>query len=462
MISSLLAKMPGGKKMEIIRNKKITGHLRIKDGIYYVVLQYKSHEEKYKQTSFCTKLKEKGNKKKALEILDEVKNRFTVWTTDEENKEEKKKMKYLIWCMIANQPFDDNLFTIGKPRKLPTKEEQKIEFSEDMLFTEFLYKWMTEIEIHNIRITTYDKYINKLNHRILPYFRSYPTLTLKNLKSKYIQEFYEYQKSGYMLNDRMYKSLKPVSIHHLHSMIHKALKYAYAMDLIETDIASKLMKPTKTKYEHTTYTKDELEILLDAVKGTSIEYAVKLTTYYGFRRSEVLGLTWDCVDWEKNTIDIKQTLIEEYVNGKGNIKLENKLKTQSTKRVMPLTEHMRNLLLEIQCYQETNKKKYKHCYNHENDNFVITDEKGNLFVPSNFTHVFANFIKKHKLKKIRFHDLRHTCASLLYEANVPLKEIQVWLGHANLSITANIYTHLKENKTTESAAKLDIIYPHKS
>lgn len=88
MISSLLAKMPGGKKMEIIRNKKITGHLRIKDGIYYVVLQYKSHEEKYKQTSFCTKLKEKGNKKKALEILDEVKNRFTVWTTDEENKEE--------------------------------------------------------------------------------------------------------------------------------------------------------------------------------------------------------------------------------------------------------------------------------------------------------------------------------------------------------------------------------------
>lgn len=78
-------------------------------------------------------------------------------------------------------------------------------------------------------------------------------------------------------------------------------------------------------------------------------------------------------------------------------------------------------------------------------------------------HMYSQtLLKKHNLKKIRFHDLRHTCASLLYEANVPLKEIQVWLGHANLSITANIYTHLKENKTTESAAKLDIIYPHKS
>lgn len=170
--------------------------------------------------------------------------------------------------------------------------------------------------------------------------------------------------------------------------------FTNAMDLIETDIASKLIKPTNTKYEHTTYTQDELGELLDAVKGTSIEYAVKLTAYYGFRRSEVLGLTWDCVDWEKNTIDIKQTLIEEYVNGKGNIRIEKKLKTQSTKRVMPLTAHMRNLLLEIQCYQEANKKRYKHCYNHENDNFVITDVKGNLFIPSNFTHTFTNFIKK--------------------------------------------------------------------
>ena len=160
------------------------------------------------------------------------------------------------------------------------------------------------------------------------------------------------------------------------------------------------------------------------------------------------------MDWEKNTIDIKQTLIEEYVNGKGNIKLENKLKTQSTKRVMPLTEHMRNLLLEIQCYQETNKKKYKHCYNHENDNFVITDEKGNLFVPSNFTHVFANFIKKHKLKKIRFHDLRHTTASNLAMSGAGLRDIAEILGHKTLSMVQR-YSHLTKKYSTNILKNLN-------
>ena len=122
---------------------------------------------------------------------------------------------------------------------------------------------------------------------------------------------------------------------------------------------------------------------------------------------------------------------------------------------MPLTENIKKLLQDVKKQKKMNMKHFKENYDHSNDEFIFTKPNGNLYTPSNFTHLFKRILKKNNLKEIRFHDLRHSCATLMYEAGIPLKDIQIWLGHANIMITSTVYTHLKDAAKKESAKKLD-------
>ena len=90
-------------------------------------------------------------------------------------------------------------------------------------------------------------------------------------------------------------------------------------------------------------------------------------------------------------------------------------------------------------------------YNHEYDDFICTDNFGNLITPNFVTDHFRNMIKKHKLKKLRFHDLRHSCASLLLANGIPMKAIQEWLGHSTFNVTADFYSHLEFQSKIDSA-----------
>lgn len=220
-----------------------------------------------------------------------------------------------------------------------------------------------------------------------------------------------------------------------------------------------MVKPKKEKIQYIVYNSEELKQLFDTLKGHPLEYLVKLTAYYGLRRNEMLGLTWDCIDFENKTVSIHQVVTESWLNKKMVLKLEQRAKTNASIRTYPLTEHMEELFKQVKKQKEEYMRMFGKDYDHTNDQFVFTKPNGTMYIPSNLSHSFKNFLKKNNLKEIRFHDLRHSCASLMFEAGVSLKEIQVWLGHANLNITANIYTHLREEQKKESAQKLDRLFP---
>ena len=163
--------------------------------------------------------------------------------------------------------------------------------------------------------------------------------------------------------------------------------------------------------------------LVDAVKGTKLELVVTLTLAYGLRRSEVLELRWQDVDLGKQTILVCQ---------------RDTLKQAASRRTLPLFEPITSLL-----HEEWERKKAL------NPVYVCSDRYGNVMKPDVVTHDFQKFLKEKGLRHIRFHNLRHSCASILIAVHTPLLQVQHWLSHRTMLTTADLYSHLDSSLVNE-------------
>lgn len=123
-------------------------------------------------------------------------------------------------------------------------------------------------------------------------------------------------------------------------------------------------------------------------------------------------------------------------------------------RTLPLVGSFKEYFTEVKAAQELNKKVCGNCYNYDYDGYVFVDEMGERMRPDYLTSKIPEYIVRHGMKKMRFHDLCHSCASLLLANGVPLKQIQDWLGHSDFSTTANIYAHLDYTSKLSSAESL--------
>ena len=134
---------------------------------------------------------------------------------------------------------------------------------------------------------------------------------------------------------------------------------------------------------------------------------------------------------------------------------QDSAKTKSSLRTLPLVGSFRDYFQKVKEAQELNKKVCGNCYNYEYDGYVFVNELGERMRPNYLTEYFPKYIAKHGMPKMRFHDLRHSCASLLLANGVPLKQIQEWLGHSDFSTTANIYAHLDYRSKISSAQAME-------
>ena len=169
------------------------------------------------------------------------------------------------------------------------------------------------------------------------------------------------------------------------------------------------------------------------------------------RRSEVVGLKWDAIDFERNTIEIRHTVTCVKLDGKKQLIESDTTKTKSSKRTLPLVPLFREKLLALQQEQEENRRLCGRCYNKQYLEYICVDAMGNLLMPDYVSDSFKLILHNFGLRPIRFHDLRHSCASLLLANGVPMKQIQEWLGHSDFSTTANIYSHLDYSSKISSA-----------
>ena len=376
--------------------KLVAGHLTLKNGRYYAVLNYRNAGGQRKTKWISLGLLEKGNKRKAEAELARLRAEFE-----------------------------------------PPKEVGDL--SSDMLFADYLLEWL-EIAKGRLAVATYSSYAAMIKKPVGPYFRQ-RNLTLRELEARHLQMFYS----------EMLRKVKPNTVIHYHAIIHSALKYAVKTDMLVHNVADRVDRPKKNSFQPVFLSAEEMQKMFEALRGTKLELPVLVAAFYGFRRGEVLGLKWDAIDFERGTISVIRTVTTITVEGKQMEIEQQSAKTKSSLRTLPLIGSFREYFLQVKEAQELNKQVCGNCYNHEYDGFVFVDELGDLMRPEYLTSYFPQYIQKHGCKRMRFHDLRHSCASLLLANGVPLKQIQEWLGHSDFSTTANIYAHLDYTSKLSSA-----------
>lgn len=194
-------------------------------------------------------------------------------------------------------------------------------------------------------------------------------------------------------------------------------------------------------------------MLFKAFKDDRMELVVYIAAYYGLRRSEVCGLKWDAIDFDKKTITIRRKIISDFGTGTGKETLicEDELKTEASKRTLPLIPKIEKMLKERKFLETHYSHLLKESFDRTFDGFVCRDNFGKLITPNFISDHFKLIIRKNNLRYLRFHDLRHSCASLLVANGVPMKAIQEWLGHSTFNVTANYYSHLDYNSKISSA-----------
>ena len=388
------------------------GHLREQNGIYQIVLSWQDECGKRKTKSVSTGLPVKGNKRRAEALLSE-----------------------------ARESFDPMKKSEDAPKPRPRAEELQL--------TEFFVNWL-ELMKNSVELSTYSGYELTIRKRLLPYFEP-KHLTLRELSPMDIQEYYQYS-----LN---VEGVSANTVIHRHANIRKALQYAVQMGLIEFNPADRVQRPKKAAFVGGVYNEAELDELFRAVRGDAIELAVILGAFYGLRRSEIVGLRWEAVDFERKTFTICHTATEVVVDGKTVVVDKDRPKTKSSCRTLPMVAPFETLLLRMKAEQEENRRVCGSAYCTDYLDYVYVDALGSRITPNRISDRFPAVLKKNGLRKIRFHDLRHSCATLLYANGVSLKEIQEWLGHSNISTTSNIYTHLDFNSKVSSANAILRVFP---
>lgn len=427
-----------------MKEKKVTGHLKDVKGIYHLVLNYYDENGKRKTPSITTKLPVRGNKKQANAMLKYLIEAFEIPT---ENKKANLK-SYFTKDMLQKKSQDKDI-TTKKEKKINKKSKNKrIKVHKDMLFSDFMIYWINVTQ-NNYERSTYGTYLMQINSSIAPYFRE-QEITLNDLTSFDIQDFYSYAFET--------KKVSANTVLKWHANIHKALDYAVQNKLIIENPSKNVSKPKKVQFTGSAYSQDELDRLFQVAKGDPLELGIYLAAFFGLRREEIVGIKWNAIDFESKTIRIGTTVTVTNINGKMEEVEKDRTKNKSSYRVYPLPKLFEELLLKLKNDQFKNKKLAGRAYNYKYENYIYVDKLGNRIKPGYITQHFALVLRKNNLRHIRFHDLRHTCATRMCVKGENLVKVQQWLGHSSITTTANTYAHLDVLSKVESAnMMLDIL-----
>lgn len=309
------------------------------------------------------------------------------------------------------------------------KEANAAALSDNPYFSESVRLWLEKKAVSVVESTLYS-YTYQAERYVIPALGSF---RIKDLTLAHLQRFY-----NIMLTDKNVKSVKMC-----HHVIRGTLMDAVRSGIIPVNFATYAEFPKIQKYEGQSYTADQVRQLLTAAKeeGEPFYTAIMLATIYGLRRSEICGLRWSDIDFDKGTLNVCNTVIVY-----GGIQKEvDRTKTKSSKRTIWLVEstipHLKAL-------------KQKQIELGLDGRLVCTRMNGKKIGesvnPEIVYYHFKKAIKTAGLQNIRLHDLRHTAATLLAEEATP-KQVQNFLGHSNISITMDIYTHLAEHKKMETS-----------
>lgn len=382
--------------------KQITGHLAEKNGKWYAVINLYTPEGKRKEKWHGLDLEvAPGNKREANKRFAEVLS------------------KYNVGDLYLEQSL--------------TKNELERRRVGALRVDEYMREWLNGYK-SQVSITTFNAYETLVTSHITTYF-SKLGMSILEITGDEINEFYNYL---------FEQGLKGATAQRNHSLLHLAFRSAVKRRILQANPCDQADRPRSTQYIASYFNAEDLKRLMDGLDGDPMRIPVILTAYYGLRRSEVLGIKWSAVDFAEKRISICHKIVEDGSELRG----LDVMKTKSSYRTLPLIPFIEEVLIAERNKQAEMQKVLRGAYNKQYAEYVCVDAIGNLISLQYITTHFPIILNRLGMKKIRFHDLRHSCASLMLANGVPMKMIQDWLGHSNMSTTANIYSHV------DSASKL--------
>ena len=371
----------------------MTGSLQIKKDKYYMVINITDAGGKRKPKWISTGFAVKGNKKRAELMLRE--------TLREYEKQER--------------------------ARLP---------GGDILFSEWVKLWLEEakrrVEINKMDIITYQGYEENASNHIIPYFDSLGN-TVAETTQAVLQAYIDEKRANGRKNGK--GGLSSNSLRHHKLVLNQALAFAVKSKIISENPCKGVELPEQEDREIHYYNREQLERMFTALCDEPLYPLIRVAALYGLRRSELCGLQWDSVNFTDNTLAIKHTVVHLQT-----VVAKDKTKSKSSRRTFPLLGDTRELLLRLQMQEQENRRLFAGEY--IESPYIFKWPNGKPLDPSYVSRKFVQLIKKHGLDEITLHGLRHSCASLLIAQGYNLKIVQDWLGHADISLTANIYGHL--------------------
>src|ERR687885_1253717 len=295
---------------------------------------------------------------------------------------------------------------------------------ENMTVGEYLDVWLKGSVQGSVRRSTYDRDTNLVNNHIKPILGG---LKLKKFNSAHVQSFYR---------DRLDKGLSASTVHKLHDILRRGLAQAAKWHLVQRNVADTVKPPRPAPTEISALSAAETRRLLEAADGDRLEALYVLAVHTGMRQGELLALRWQDVDMENAVVSVRRT-----VTRSGGRVAFGEPKTKKSRRSIRLTpqavealrRHLKRQLQDIEILGDR----------YQDQGLVFTTDTGAPINPSNLRQrSFAPLLKRAGLPHMRFHDLRHTCATLLLSRGVHPKFVQEPLGHATIAITLDTYSHV--------------------
>ena len=325
-----------------------------------------------------------------------------------------------------------------------------------------LAKWMAELEAQTslpagrklvdaidewyrrykdqVRLNTWEAAGLYIDLHLKPYFEPLD-LNIENATTRHVQQYI----------DMKYKEgLVPGSIKKHMTVLNGVFKEAVAFQEIPTNPCIGVKYPKAKKFTPKFYTAAESVRLIKALEGDPIKPAVMIGLYLGLRRSEVAGLRWSDVDFLNNTLVVRNTVVRFKT-----VLEEEHTKSEASKRTLALPNGLRLYFLELRKEQEENRMLCGADYH--DSGHICQWPNGRAYDPSFISARFQKCLKKNDLPVIRFHDLRHTAGSLLFNDGYSAKEVQEFLGHEDVSTTLNIYVHTFSESKRIAATKMDTL-----
>lgn len=309
---------------------------------------------------------------------------------------------------------------------------------EKLTLADYLTYWVEDYKPMICEYTTLYGYKVIINNHIIPHIGK---IMLRNLRVDDINRYFSILSNEGLSNNTIKKH---------YNLLKSALSQAVREDKIYFNVMDKIAPPKTTKKEVSFYTAEELAVLLDVIKTKpALDIAVNISAFTGLRREEMLGLKWDCVDFKNSILTIKKVVTKA-----GDTVIIKKPKTKDSYRKISIPNYLLDKLKILRDEQARNAKLFNIPL--EEYKYIFCKPDGSLYHVNYVSSMLKNVIEQYNLKPIRFHDLRHTFASIAHEQGVSIFDISKTLGHSTIATTSNIYTHLFDetnSKTINSVAK---------